>query len=250
MIPELDIHSLSPNDISCDILTGDWNIFQLKKGHRFSADDIFTAYFASKYIHQPNRILDLGAGIGTVGLLTLSRFPDAHLTMIEAQQISHQLACRTIKHNRLEDKVTPLRRDLRDLIASQKESFDLVTGSPPYMPLGKGLRSPHPQRAACRMELRGSIFDYALAAKHYLKPDGTFVICFAAPDPRAEEALKKAGFYISLRQDVVFRADLPPTISVFVARKVDGPRSQPPPIRIRDEKGAWTQSYQNIREFR
>jgi hypothetical protein len=32
--------------ITLDILAGDWRIFQLRTGHRFSADDLLTAWTA------------------------------------------------------------------------------------------------------------------------------------------------------------------------------------------------------------
>ena len=56
------------------------------------------------------------------------------------------------------------------------------------------------------------------AAKH-LEDDGTFVVCFAGTDPRGEESIKEAGLHLCLRQDIVFRADLPPTITILVAKK-------------------------------
>ena len=33
-------------DESLDQLTGEWSVFQLKKGHRFSTDDVVTAWTA------------------------------------------------------------------------------------------------------------------------------------------------------------------------------------------------------------
>jgi len=247
-IREIDINSLEPSEITCDQLTDSWDIYQLKRGHRFSADDIFTAYFASKSHPHPKTILDLGAGIGTVGLLTLSRFPQATLTMIEAQQISHQLAAKTISQNGLSDRVQAIHGDLRhtDL---QNRRFDLITGSPPYFPVEKGVMSPHPQRAACRMELRGSIIDYAQTAARYLKDDGFFVVCFAANDNRSIEALSSANLHCILRQDIVFRADLPPTISIFVSQKHPGRLVHAAPIMIRDHLGKWTNTYAKIRNF-
>ena len=247
-IVEIDIDDLRPEDITLDQLTDTWNIHQLKKGHRFSADDIFTAYIASQHAVNPNTLLDLGAGIGTVGLLTLSRFPNTHLTMIEAQQISHQLAKKTIAHNQLEDRVRAIHGDIRNQDLCRKK-FDLITGSPPYIPPERGVISPHPQRAACRMELRGSIIDYAKAASLRLKEDGVFVVCFAAGDPRGPKGIQEAGLYCSLRQDVIFRADLPPTISIFVAQKSPCNFNHAPPITIRDAQGQWTKSYTAVRNF-
>ena len=54
-----------------DHLAGDWRIYQLKGGHRFSADDVLTAWTAARARPQADRLLDLGCGIGSVGLLTL-----------------------------------------------------------------------------------------------------------------------------------------------------------------------------------
>ena len=64
--------NLTPGeDESLDVLTENWKIFQLKKGHRFSTDDLLTAWTAWRFRPDGNRLLDLGCGLGTVGLLTL-----------------------------------------------------------------------------------------------------------------------------------------------------------------------------------
>ena len=168
--------------------------------------------------------------------------------MIEAQQISHQLAQKTIAYNNLTARVHAMRGDIRD-VSIGPQNIPLITGSPPYIPVGKGVMSPHPQRAACRMELRGSIFDYAQAAALRLHDDGYFVVCFAAQDPRALQALSDAGLYCWSTLDVVFRADLPPTISVFTAKKHPPTKQKHKIITIRDEHGFWTEEYHHIRHF-
>ena len=80
-----------------DLLAGDWRIFQLHDGHRFSTDDLLTAWTAARAQPTARRLLDLGAGIGSVGLLILWRLAnDAHLSMVEVQALSHELAARTV----------------------------------------------------------------------------------------------------------------------------------------------------------
>ena len=65
-------------------------IFQLRTGHRFSADDLLTAWTAVRANPAARQVLDLGAGIGSIGLLTLWKLPMAgHLTMVEVQAVSH-----------------------------------------------------------------------------------------------------------------------------------------------------------------
>lgn len=235
--------------VTLDRLAGDWRVFQLARGHRFSADDLLTAWFAASVAPGARRLLDLGAGIGSVGLLALWRAgPEARLWMVEAQEVSHRLARRTLTWNGLHGRVTPRQGDLRDPEAVPPGPFDLVTGSPPYIPLGRGHVSPHPQKAACRMELRGTVADYAAAAARVLAPEGWFVVCFAGADPRAEAGLADAGLRLHLRRDVRFRARLPPTITLLAARRVPAELTRLPDLVIRDEHGRWTSEYLDIRE--
>ncbi len=242
----------APHDpeASCDRLAGSWHIWQLRRGHRFSADDMLTAWLAADVAPDALDLLDLGAGIGSVGLMTLWRMgAAARLTMVEAQDVSHALARRTVATNGLEDRVTLRLADLRDPESVPEAGrFDLVTGSPPYIPLGKGVVSPVPQRAACRMELRGSIVDYARTAARAMRPDGWFVACFASVDPRGDEAFAAAGLHLHVRQEVVFRAGQAPMITLFAGRHVAGPLDRRAPLLIRDAAGQWTDEYLSVRE--
>ena len=73
-----------PDELSLDKLTGEWSIYQLKRGHRFSSDDLLTAWMATEVAPDAMLQLDLGAGIGSVGLLSLARRPaNSRLVMVE-----------------------------------------------------------------------------------------------------------------------------------------------------------------------
>ena len=76
-----------------------------------------------------------------------------------------------------------------------------MTGSPPYIPVGSGLPSPHPQRAGARLELAGSVHDYCAAARRWLAPGGRFCFVFAAGDPRGESAPRAHGLTVLERID-------------------------------------------------
>ena len=241
---------LDPDQASFDRLCGDWHIYQLKGGHRFSTDDMLTAWIGSSECPGAASILDLGAGIGSVGLMALHRMSDrAHLTMIEAQEISHELAKRAIRANELHTRVDARLGDLRDpdlLSSSEEKSFDLVLGSPPYMPIGSGVLSPHPQRAACRFELRGDVSDYCLTAARALSEGGVFAMVHLATDPRPEPALAAAGLTLRCRQEVHFRRDRPPLIALFIAG-FGGERRDRPPVIVREPDGRLTEAYQQLR---
>ena len=236
--------------VSLDRLCGDWYIHQLVRGHRFSTDDMVCAYEAARVRPKTDHVLDLGAGIGSVGLMTLYRLAnDARLTMVEAQEISHRLARHTIRHNGLQNRITARHGDLRDpasLPEREHGRFGIVTGSPPYIPLGKGVASPHPQRAACRMELRGDVFDYCATAARALAPGGIFSLVHSAVDPRPEAALAAAGLTLRGRRDVYFRRNRAPTIAVWIAG-FGGERADPRPLVIREADGAFTEDYVHLR---
>lgn len=206
-----------------DPLAGSWRIYQLRRGHRFSIDDMVTAWRASQARPDARRTLDLGCGIGSVGLATLwkLRDPQATLVGVEAQPISAALARRSVHLNGLSERVTILDGDLRDpevLPPSLRppQGFDLITGSPPYLPETDGILPAHPQKAGARFELRGSVYDYCRAAARWLGPEGRFAFVMLAADPRTEDAPVRAGLHVVERLDVTFREGKPAHVAVLV----------------------------------
>ena len=236
----------SPQE-SLDQIAGDWWVFQLRKGHRFSTDDVVVAAVAAEVAPQATRVLDLGSGICSVGLMTmhlLGGFDGRRLAAVEAQELSAGLARRSLRYNKLTDVVDYRLGDLRDdTLFDEGTTFDLITGSPPYVPIGDGIISPHPQKAACRNELRGSVVDYCEAAKRWLAPGGRFAFVMLAADPRIEDGPLRHGLTVLRRTDVVFRVGREPHIAVLVcAHDEDGPH---PPrvsdtITVREADGEWT----------
>ncbi|HEX3774906.1 MAG TPA: methyltransferase [Polyangiaceae bacterium] len=205
--------------ITLDGLTGSWFIFQRAHGHRHSIDDVLTAHYALEVSPRVSTHLDLGAGIGTVGLLVLSKLDESStLTAVEAQNASHRLLVANVSANALSDRVRALHGDLREL--SLGESFPLITGSPPYFPLGSGIVPQDSQKAHARFELRGDVSDYALAAARHLAADGWFVFCFpSVQTERALGAVAAAGLSVARRRDVIPREGRAALFSLFACRR-------------------------------
>ena len=228
-----------------DALTPDWSIAQLKEGHRFSNDDAFCGFFAAEAAPDARRLLDLGSGVGSVGLITLWRSsPEATLTCVEAQSLSHDLCRRTIARNNLQNRVELILEDLRNFDGNH--GYDLITGSPPYFAPADGVASPHDQRAFCRLEFRGGLDDYCACASRALSDGGTFAFVMAAQDSRCESAPAKHGFGIVRRVDVVFKAGRKPHICVCVCARLGDPRLAHPrteTLVLRDSDGKRTRAY-------
>jgi tRNA1Val (adenine37-N6)-methyltransferase len=164
-------------DETLDRLTSKLKIIQKHRGHRAASDDTLLAWAAARACPEALRVLDLGSGKGTVAMLLLQRLPACCVIGLEALEISHELANRNASLNSLEERWEPRLADLRDPRALASESpFDLITGAPPFMPVGSGVMPEDPQRAAGRFELRGGVRDYAGAASRCLAQGGKVVL--------------------------------------------------------------------------
>ncbi len=206
-----------------DAISGHFRIFQYRDGHRFSTDDILTAWYGTSWCPSARRVLDLGSGIGSVGMVAAWRLPGASFVTIEAQEMSVLLAEKSAKYNGVADRYEIRRGDFRDpAVLLPEERFDLILGSPPYFPLGTGVTSEHPQKLACRFELRGSVQDYCERASRHLALGGVFAVVF--PDnqaDRVENAARSTGLSLVRRRPVVFREGEPPLLSLFLMMSRD-----------------------------
>ena len=212
-----------------DSLGGHFRIFQLANGHRFSTDDVLTAWYGTSWAPLVRTALDLGSGIGTVAILSAWRLPAVRFVTIEAQPESVRLAKKSIAWNGLEDRFAIREGDFREAgILSPEERFDLVLGSPPYFPPGSGIEGDHPQKVACRFEMRGDISDYCEVAARHLAPGALFACVFPINPPeqhaRIREAAARAALTIVRCRPVIFREGEPPLIGLFaMLRSADLP---------------------------
>lgn len=195
-----------------------WLIAQRKKGHRHSIDDVLTAWYALQVSPKVTEHLDLGTGIGTVGLLTLWGMGEAaRLTCVEAQEISYRLLQSNLEANGIRHRVECSHGDLRHLALAK--TFPLVTGSPPYFPTSAGVVPQDSQKAHARFELRGDVSDYAKAAVKHLAPGGWFVLCFPTPQKqRALDGIAAAGLAVVKLRDVIPRDTLPALFTLFACK--------------------------------
>jgi tRNA1(Val) A37 N6-methylase TrmN6 len=249
-----------------DWLCGHFRIFQYERGHRFSADDVLCAWYATSWAPRVERACDLGSGIGSVALSVAWRLPGCRIVTVEAQDISVRLAKKSVAYNGVADRFTILHGDLRDphvldgpLDGRLEEQglFDLVTGSPPYWPEGSALAAAHPQAVPARLEVRGDVADYARTAARILAPGGVFACVFqASQDARVRAALVAAGLTLIRTRAVRFKAGVAPEVSgirLYVAgRAVDLPAGLPfpieePPLCLRARDGLVDPEYAAVR---
>ncbi len=226
IIPKSKAKDLARPGETLDALCGHYRIFQLEKGHRFSTDDFLVAWYGTTWCPCPRTVLDLGSGIGAVGMLAAWRLHGARFVTVEAQETSVALARRSCQYNELEDRYEIRHGDLRDPnLIRPDEKFDLIMGSPPYFPIGSGIEGDHPQKIACRFELRGSVVDYCRVASEHLNLGGFFSIIFPIAQEsqlkRVEAAAREAQLTIVRSRPIVFKEGEPPLLSLFGMMRSD-----------------------------
>jgi tRNA1Val (adenine37-N6)-methyltransferase len=232
-------------------LAGNWRLLQRLDGHRTSLDDLLTAHLAASLVvnEPPARCLDLGCGIGSVLLFLAWRFPAARLVGVEAQEVSAGLAKRSLAWNGIAARAEIQVRDFRESVAIES-TFDLVTGTPPYFPVGAGPESDRVQRAPCRFEHRGGIEAYCIAAAPRLAQGAPFVACEAWNQrERVEPAALAAGLRLVRWREIIPRTGKEPLLCVFAMRRAEDaePLAVDSPLVVRDEKGRRTEEFAALR---
>ncbi len=242
-------------ELTDDAIAGAFRITQRRRGHRYSLDDVLTAWEAANAAPAARRCLELGSGIGSVLLMLAYKLPAAQFVAIEAQRNSFRLLEENVRRNGIQARVRLLHGDLRtDPALEALAPFDLVTGTPPYVPRGRATPSHDAQKAYARQELRGGVEDYLSAVGRVLTPDGIGVVCADARFPeRVFEGARAAGLAVIRQRDVVPRAgrkgSLFSLFTVRLAERADPACEHAPAWVARDEGGARTPAYLAVRAF-
>ena len=103
----------------------------------FGMDAVLLAAYVQ--MKKARRGLDLGTGNGIIPILLSDRTDCAHLTGLEIQPASADLAKRSVALNGLQDRISIVQGDIREadrIFAAA--SFDFITCNPPYRTIGSG----------------------------------------------------------------------------------------------------------------
>jgi len=232
---------------SLDRLSLRRRVLQRARGHRSATDDLLAVWQAARARPDARRVLDLGCGHGTVTLLLSDLLPEATFVSVEAQAVSAALAERNMALNGLTGRVDVVCSDFRDLQVSPE--FDLVTGTPPFMPVGTGVLPADPQRAAGRFELRGGIEDYVATGARALAERGAVcTLMDAAQDGRCRAAYEAAGLAIERALVVHPGRGKGPRYRGYVGGHGSA-EAGVESLHVRDDAGEITAAYAALRRF-
>lgn len=92
-----------------------------------STDSMVLSHFVKL---SPNaRVLDLGSGCGTLGLLLCGKDPSCRVTGVELDECAHGAAVKNIRRNALEARMDSICGDLRNFT---RGNYGICISNPPY----------------------------------------------------------------------------------------------------------------------
>lgn len=136
-----------------------------------STDSIALGGFVE--LKKDARVLDLGSGCGTLGLLLCAKDATCRVTGIELDPAAHEMALYNAKANDISARLTSICADAKCLSNEIKPgSFDCCVSNPPYFSAGpKSLRTP-----LARRDDRLPMEDLFRVAARFLRYGGDFYL--------------------------------------------------------------------------
>lgn len=207
-----------------------------------STDSMVLSHFAT--LPQKARVLDLGSGCGTLGLLLCSRDASCAVTGVELSELAHSAAVENIRRNQVSARMESICADLRSVSERfSPGSFDVCLSNPPYFSGGPASRT----AALARREDACSPADLFRAAAWALKYGGDFFLVHR-PERLAELIVRGSEVNLEAKRLCLVRhqADSPVNLVLLQLRKGGKPGLKWEEIVLHDLSGAPTEQYRRI----
>lgn len=170
--------NLKENERIDDLQYKGLKIIQNTKGFCFGIDSVILSDFA-KNIKKGSKVVDLGTGTGIIGLLLCKKTELKEIVGVEIQKEVAEMANRSIKLNKLEDKFKILNTDINKIFEDkllEKNKFDVVVMNPPYKEKGNGKINEVDSKIISRHEVKATLSDFIKVASNLLKDKGEIYI--------------------------------------------------------------------------
>ncbi len=161
------------------LLGGAVRLTQAKTGFRTAIDAALLA--AAVPLRPGDDVLDLGCGVGSVGLCLLAREPAAQVVGIERHPQTAALCQHNIARNGRAAAHAVHTCDIRsagDVLGENQ--FAHVAMNPPYWPAGRHQHARDASRAAALGEIDTELGDWLRAAHRQLEPKGWLSVIYPA----------------------------------------------------------------------
>lgn len=224
-----------------------YKIIQDEKRFCFGMDAVLLSGFAN--VKPGEKVVDLGTGTGIIPILLEAKTQGLHFTGLEIQEDSADMAKRSVKYNRLEEKIEIVTGDIKDATKILgASSYDVVTSNPPYMIGQHGLVNPESEKAIARHEILCNLEDVVKQAAGLLKSKGRFYMVhrpFRLPE--IMEVMRKYKLEPKRMQLVYPYIDKEPNMVLIEGSLGGNPRMMvEKPLIVYQEKGVYTEDILRI----
>ncbi|WP_459479537.1 tRNA1(Val) (adenine(37)-N6)-methyltransferase [Clostridium saccharoperbutylacetonicum] len=154
-----------------DLQLKELQLIQKKDGFKFGIDAVLLSDFAQ--IKKKHEVMDLCTGTGIIPFLIYGKYNPKSVYGLEIQEEMVDMAKRSVKLNSLEEKVSFINEDLKNIEYLKKlKKFDVITVNPPYKLNNAGIINPNDKLAIARHEILCNLEDVIYAARILLKDNG------------------------------------------------------------------------------
>lgn len=165
---------LKENERIDDLEFNNLKIIQNEEEFCFGMDAVLLSDFA-KDIKQNSKIIDFGTGTGILPILLSGKTENTEIYGIEIQEKMAEMAARSVKLNKLENRIKIINEDIKNLKnIFKKNTFDVVITNPPYKINNTGLKNENEGKLISRHEVKCNLEDIIIVAKDMLKDKGVF----------------------------------------------------------------------------
>lgn len=164
---------LKENERIDELQRNGYSIIQNPEKFCFGMDAVLLSGFVR--VKEDGTVLDMGTGTGIIPILVEAKTKAAHITGLEIQAESADMARRSVCLNELQHKISIVEGDIKTASKLFKRaSFDVITTNPPYMTSEHGLQNPDTPKAIARHEVLCTLEDVIRESSLLLRPGGNF----------------------------------------------------------------------------
>lgn len=230
-----------------DLQCKGYRIIQDPKRFCFGVDAVFLSNFVKA--KPGSRILDLGTGTGIIPVLLAAKTEDTHMTGLEIQDASVEMADRSVQLNHLEDRIEIIQGDIKEAAGLfPAASFDVITSNPPYMTHRHGLENEYEPKNIARHEILCSLEDVVKAAACLVRPGGSFFLIHK-PFRLAEIFAVLMQYKLEPKRMRLVHPYVDKEPNMVMIEAVRGGRSRitvEPPLIVYREKGVYTEEIMGL----
>ncbi len=235
-------------DLSEDLFFGGrLRLLQPRRGHRVGTDAALLAAAARSRLAEGAAVVDLGAGVGAVGL-ALAALGAGRVAMVEIDPGLCALADLNADKNALKDRAAAVRADAAELRGAKGsstlagEDWDLVVSNPPFDDADRQRPSPDASRALAHSAGLDLAAGWLGSAARLLRAGGSFVMIHRPENlARLLDGAENAGFGDLAARAVHARAEQPASRILIAGRKGRrGPLSLLAPLILHGPDGRFT----------